>query len=244
MVEKIDSFRESTAIVEFTPDGNDAMISTLMATRQHTIHLNNTANQTAQLAAIGLSPLGKLYTPMQRQQLLSTLINEVDWGDDFHMIYGRRFDIPRLQAWFADPGIRYSYSNNLLKTQSWMEPLLTIKQDIEAMTAQRFNAVLLTYYRNGLDHVGWHADDEEELGEAPVIASFSLGEKRQFHFRHKTDRISDSLLLEDGDLLLMHPNFQQQWQHCAPAEKVICKPRINLTFRLVVANPQAPRTKV
>lgn len=196
--------------------------------------MNSNTNQTSQLAAIGLTQLGKLYSAEKCSELLATLINVVDWGDDFHIIHGRRFNIPRLQAWYADPGIRYSYSNNLLITQTWIEPLLSMKQDIEKITAQHFNAVLLTYYRNGLDHVGWHADDEEELGDAPVIASLSLGEKRQFHFRHKTNKIKDGISLDNGDLLVMHPNFQDQWQHCAPIEKDVEKPRINLTFRQVV----------
>lgn len=201
--------------------------------------MNDITGQSSLLNAIGLSLLGKLYSKAQCQEYLSALINDVNWGDDFHIICGRRFNIPRLQAWIADPGIRYSYSNNLLKTQAWIEPLLSIKQDMEAKTKQKFNAVLLTYYRTGLDHVTWHADDEEELGDSPVIASLSLGEKRQFQFRHKKDSITDSLTLEDGDLIVMHPNFQQQWQHCVPVEKYIEKPRINLTFRQVVAKPTA-----
>ena len=34
--------------------------------------------------------------------------------------------------------------------------------------------MLANLYRDGSDSNGWHADDEVELGDAPVIASVSL----------------------------------------------------------------------
>ena len=197
--------------------------------------LNETSpNQQVQHASEELKLLGKLYSSDHCCELLATLIDSIAWSDDSCIIFGRRFDIPRLQAWFADEGIHYSYSNNLIKTQPWIEPLLDIKQDVQRITGHSFNAVLLTYYRDGSDHVTWHADDEDELGKEPVIASLSLGETRQFHFRHKHNGTSGKLALHDGDLLLMHPEFQENWQHCIPIESSISKPRINLTFRKVV----------
>lgn len=195
--------------------------------------MNKFVHQKPEAQHADLTHMGKLYTSKQCRDLLTTLIDKVNWSEDSYQVYGRRFTIPRLQAWFADPGIRYSYSNNLLVTQAWIEPLLSIKKDIEQATEQRFNAVLLTYYRDGMDHVGWHADDEKELGDNPVIASLSLGETRQFQIRHKTEKTSDAIILNDGDLLLMHPKFQHNWLHCVPVEKSIEKPRINLTFRTV-----------
>lgn len=178
--------------------------------------------------------LGKLYSPDVCSALLARLIAEVDWCDDSFVICSRRFGIPRLQAWFADPGIRYNYSNNLLETQSWVDPLVTIRKDVQDITGHTFNSVLLTYYRNGQDHVSWHADDESELGDAPVIASLSLGATRQFQFRNKHDGRTEQLSLHNGDLLLMQPEFQSQWLHCVPIEPSIDQPRINLTFRWVV----------
>lgn len=192
-------------------------------------------NQESRTTQNGLTMLGKLYSPQRCNEILARLINEVTWSEDACVIFGRRFEIPRLQAWFADSGIRYSYSNNLLQTQAWIASLLAIKQDVAAITGHDFNAVLLTYYRHGKDHVTWHADDEKELGEAPVIASLSLGETRQFQYRNISNKFTESLSLENGDLLLMHPEFQRNWQHCIPIEESVDRPRINLTFRYVVA---------
>ena len=177
--------------------------------------------------------MGKLYSPEHCVTLLNTLITTIDWNEDSCIIFGRRFEIPRLQAWYADNGIHYSYSNNLLTTQRWNELLSTIRRDVQQKTGYDFNSVLLTYYRHGNDHVTWHADDEEELGAEPVIASLSLGATREFQFRRKHDELQGSIYLNDGDLLLMRPGFQVHWEHCIPLEPDINQPRINLTFRKV-----------
>lgn len=180
-----------------------------------------------------LSLIGKLYPPEQCRSLLTTLMTSVCWNDDYCVVFGRRFNIPRLQAWFADDGIQYSYSNNLLKTQPWPGILLDIKHDVQQRTGSEFNAVLATFYRDGHDHVTWHADDEDELGSEPVIASLSLGATREFQFRHKGNGFSGGIVLSDGDLLLMKSGFQTNWEHCVPGEPTITEPRINLTFRKV-----------
>jgi alkylated DNA repair dioxygenase AlkB len=179
--------------------------------------------------------------PQQADHLLDQLVHDVDWHADYYEAFGRRFEIPRLQAWFADTGIQYSYSNNLLPVQQWPHSLLALKQTVEATVGHRFNAVLVTYYRHGDDHVTWHADDERELGDQPVIASLSLGATRQFCYRNKATGESHSLALENGDLVLMLPEFQHHWQHCVPVEAEVREPRINLTFRNVVNREMQPR---
>jgi len=181
-----------------------------------------------------LSLMGKLYSPEQCNSLLKQLIATINWNEDYCIVHGRKFEIPRLQAWYADEGILYSYSNNLLKTQNWLKPLLAIKHNIEKQTAQQFNSVLVTYYRDGNDYVGWHADDEEELGIDPFIASLSLGATRTFQYRHKRENLTGDISLTNGDLLLMRPDFQANWEHRAPSEPAVSAPRVNLTFRTVV----------
>lgn len=180
-----------------------------------------------------LKTLGKIYSPQHTQALLDNLINSVAWQQDF-VAFGRHFNIPRLQAWYADKGIHYRYSDNMLESHRWAEPLLSIKQDVEKLSGLMFNSVLVTYYRNGDDHVSWHADDEPELGNAPVIASLSLGADREFQYRHKRQNESGSILLQDGELLLMLPEFQSFWEHSIPQQTEVTGPRINLTFRQVV----------
>ncbi len=176
---------------------------------------------------------GELYSPSQADTLLQKLIREIEWQQDF-VAFGRRFDVPRLQAWYADAGVHYRYSDNKLESHVWTELLLCIKRDVESRSGHGFNSVLLTYYRDGQDHVNWHADDEPELGEAPVIASLSLGASREFQYRHKQNTERGRQPLKSGELLVMQPQFQQQWEHRVPPQPYISEPRINLTFRQVV----------
>jgi len=180
-----------------------------------------------------LQLLGQLYATEKSQALLQKLIQEIAWQQDF-VAFGRRFDVPRMQAWYADPGVHYRYSDNKLESHAWTALLLSIKQDVETCSGHDFNSVLLTYYRDGQDHVNWHADDEPELGDAPVIASLSLGETRELQYRHKQGDERGSLQLQNGELLVMQPLFQQQWEHRVPVEPHVNAPRINLTFRQVV----------
>jgi alkylated DNA repair dioxygenase AlkB len=140
-----------------------------------------------------------------------------------------------LQTWHADPGIVYSYSNNLLQTRPWTPLLSGIRSKVEVLLNYRFNSVLVNLYRTGEDYVGWHADNEPELGSQPFIASLTFGAERQFAFRHKKSSEQGRLLLRSGSLLVMQPDFQHHWLHSVPIEKSLAQGRINLTFRKVVS---------
>ena len=83
--------------------------------------------------------------------------------------------------------------------------------------------------------MGWHSDDEKELGPRPVIASISLGSARRFLLRHRKKKsASHEWLLEHGSLLVMREGVQSQWRHSVPKTAKPLAPRINLTFRQVL----------
>jgi len=172
-----------------------------------------------------------LYQCLQQQQ---------QWPDNHYEVAGRRFQLPRQQTWHADSGIVYSYSNNLLQTRPWTPLLSSIRRRVEDFLATQFNAVLVNYYRNGDDYVGWHSDDEKEMGSAPVIASLSLGAARRFEIRDIPARadidepVRHHIGLESGDLVVMKAGFQNRWQHQVPAQPEVAHGRINLTFRRVL----------
>ena len=93
-------------------------------------------------------------------------------------------------------------------------------------------------YRDGRDSMGWHADDEPELGPSPVIASLSLGATRRFRLRPigpKAEALAQPLGLDlpNGSLLLMRGPTQHCWQHALPKTGRLTGPRLNLTFRWV-----------
>ncbi|MEY4215860.1 MAG: hypothetical protein RLZZ68_316 [Bacteroidota bacterium] len=149
-------------------------------------------------------------------------------------IFGKTYPTPRLEAFFGEAGLSYSYSNQRFEALPLCNVLLEIKKAVELTTQFQFNAVLVNLYRNGLDSNGWHADNEPELGDDPVVASLSFGASRRFYLRSNTENKSLKLLLENGDLLLMGKGMQTEWKHCIPKSPRLLEPRINLTFRKII----------
>lgn len=186
------------------------------------------------------------YDAAECERIYRRLLHEQNWPDNRYVVAGRQFILPRLQTWHADPGIRYSYSNNLLQTRAWTPLLSDIRVQLESYLNFSFNSVLVNLYRNGDDYVGWHADNEPELGEQPFIASLTFGAKRQFAFRHKKSSEHGRISLRSGTLLIMQPNFQHHWLHSVPIDQNAAEGRINLTFRKVMPgektahHPQQP----
>lgn len=164
--------------------------------------------------------------------LFTQLRDGLAWQQQAITIYGRTVMQPRLLAWYGDAGAVYTYSGKRNEPLPWVPVLTTIRQQAEAATGARFNSVLANYYRDGQDSMGWHSDDEPELGPEPVIASFSFGAARDFRFRRRTDRVVVPLSLAPGSLLVMFGNNQRHWQHALP-KRAVAGPRINLTFRYV-----------
>jgi alkylated DNA repair dioxygenase AlkB len=176
-------------------------------------------------------------TLLERQEsdrLLTELTQTIDWRQDWITIYGRSLPQPRLTAWYGDPGISYTYSGITLHPSTWTEALLELKARVEAVSGVGFNSVLLNLYRDGNDSMGWHSDDEPELGQNPVIGSLSLGGTRRFALRHRQEKSwKYQLELTSGSFLLMQGTTQHYWQHQVPKTKRPVSPRINLTFRVI-----------
>lgn len=165
------------------------------------------------------------------EPLYHQLEQETDWRQETVHLFGKEHLTPRLSSWVADEGLDYSYSNLTMQPMPWSETLLEIKHAVEQTVETGFNSVLLNYYRDGRDSNGWHADNEPELGEKPVIASLSLGAPRDFRLRHTSNKkLKYTVCLQQGSLLLMAGTTQTFWQHQIP-KRANAGPRINLTFR-------------
>lgn len=175
--------------------------------------------------------------PEEASSLAKTLQDTIPWRQDSIRIAGKDTPIPRLQAWFGDPGMTYTYSGLTLQPEPWLPTLEAIRRRIEDYSDTQFNSLLANLYRDENDSVGWHADDEPELGENPVIASLSLGETREFVLKHRDHQEKKLRLdLKNGDLLIMRGALQHRWLHQIPKAKSHCEFRINLTFRRIFTN--------
>ena len=183
-----------------------------------------------------VSYLARLALAQSDSEIMQRLIAEVPWRSEEVVMGGRRVPQPRLTAWYGDPGASYAYSGLKLDPLAWTPLLTDIKIRTEAAVGERFNSVLINYYRDDRDSIGFHSDDEPELGEQPVIASLSLGAERTFIMRHKRSKLVQPvhLRLASGSLLLMRGETQRCWRHGIPKESRPCGPRVNLTFRKIV----------
>lgn len=161
----------------------------------------------------------------------------VAWRQDEIVICGRRIPLPRLTAWYGEPGVRYAYSGIEMHATPWDGLVRDLARRAGAAAGVRFNGVLLNLYRDERDGVAWHSDDEPELGPQPVIGSLSLGATRVFQLRHRQYRRNGCGIvayeLTSGSLLVMRGNTQRDWQHRLPRRAAQCGPRINLSFRWI-----------
>ncbi|HEY9005836.1 MAG TPA: alpha-ketoglutarate-dependent dioxygenase AlkB [Ohtaekwangia sp.] len=162
------------------------------------------------------------------------LQHTIDWKQRPIKIYGKEVLQPRLTAWYGDAGKLYSYSGITMAPLPWTDTLLQIKQRIETVAPVTFNSALLNLYRDQNDSMGWHRDNERELGIDPVIASVSFGAARTFQFRNYKEKTEKyDLELTHGSLLLMQGKTQHVWEHGLPRRSRAIAARINITFRVI-----------
>jgi alkylated DNA repair dioxygenase AlkB len=188
-------------------------------------------------------------TKEEAEVVFLRLSGETEWEQHYVTIFGKTHPCPRLSSWHGIPQAVYSYSGHTFRPKPLSSLHQYLIEKLEAGTGFQFNSVLLNLYRNGADSMGWHSDDEPELGEDPTIASLSLGETRRFVLKEKSDRresvehhgIKDrshprklDLVLGSGSLLLMAGACQQTFKHSVPKTSKPVGARINLTFRLIL----------
>jgi alkylated DNA repair dioxygenase AlkB len=173
--------------------------------------------------ALGLHP----------DEIFTRLRAQIPWEQHSLSIHGQIIPQPRLSSWHGDVIHSYATLAHTLIPQPWSGAVAHLRARVEALCGARFNSMLANLYRDGQDAIGWHADDEPELGPTPLIASLSFGAERRFDIRRKDDHTQvKRITLEHGSLLIMGGAMQQHWQHAMARTAKPIGERINLTFRL------------
>ena len=170
--------------------------------------------------------------------LEQSLSAEIEWQQERYQMFGREVVAPRRIAWHGDADATYSYSGLAHTPLPWTPSLRRLRELLQEVTGLRFNSVLANLYRSGADSMGWHADNEREVGPSPSdrhIASLSFGASRRFLLRHEAERTKHEFQLSTGDLLVMRGSTQSEFKHSVPKTAKTIGPRINLTFREIRA---------
>ena len=172
--------------------------------------------------------------PLSNPSWLDILTDSIAWSNDTVKMFGKTLTLNRKSAWYGDYRAAYSYSGIRREPLQWTEELLMIKKSCEEVSNATFNSVLCNYYHDGKDGMGWHCDDERELGKEPIIVSVSFGAERIFAFKHRNSKERINIRLEHGSMLIMRGQTQHSWQHALPKSTIVHEPRINLTFRNIL----------
>lgn len=173
----------------------------------------------------------KIIADDQVKQLYDALFNNIHWENERVIMFGKEIITKRKVAFFSDPSISYRYASKTKIGLPWTSSLLTIKNRVESITKESYNACLLNLYHNGEESMGWHSDNEKEIITNSSIASLSLGASRKFSFKNKETKESVSIELANGSLLEMKGSVQTHWWHALVKSKKVTDGRINLTFR-------------
>jgi alkylated DNA repair dioxygenase AlkB len=174
-----------------------------------------------------------VFDPASSAAHFQGLLPEIQWEEQRFTIYGRTMPMPRLIAMYGPVGYRYS---GVVHPPRPLSPRLeVIRRRVEDVTGRRFNSVLANLYRDGRDSVGWHRDSDYPHGGQPDIASVSFGATRRFELRDRAGRTRAAVDLESGSLLLITGEAVSKWWHQVPKTKGPVGPRLNLTFRQMVA---------
>lgn len=173
----------------------------------------------------------KVISGEQIKPLYDELLNNINWENERVVMFGKEIITKRKVAFYSDPSIAYTYASKTKIGLPWGDPLIKLKNIVESLTKQTYNACLLNLYHNGEEAMGWHSDNEKEIIANSSIASLSIGASRKFSFKHKVTKETISIQLENGSLLEMKGTIQTHWLHTLPKSKKITESRINLTFR-------------
>ena len=173
--------------------------------------------------------------------LYYALLTTLPWQSDIVTLFGKTHVTTRQIVWMGDSDASYQYSGHTRQAIAWTDSVFHVKNHIEEQLAAlrinaNFNSCLLNYYPSGDEGMGYHADDEKELGNQPIIASLSLGATRKFVFKHKKTQDKIELYLESGQLIVMHGATQKYWKHSITKTKTVHEGRISLTFRQMALN--------
>lgn len=178
-----------------------------------------------------------------------TKINFNPSDESMIKIFGKTIPIPREQTAYGKLGTTYHFSGIHVGARDWdididddttegfvARELKYIAGVVGDTSCATFNYALINRYKTGKNYIGYHSDDEAELGERPLIAGISLGQDRQIYFKSNITHEVVKINLPHNSLVIMNFPTNKYWKHSIPMTSKKIGERISLTFRNVDQN--------
>lgn len=165
----------------------------------------------------------------EAEACFDALLAEIPWAATTIRLFGREVAEPRRTAWLGE--VTYTYSGRARAPAPMTPTVAWLRAALEATLGVALPGCLANLYRDGDDAMGWHADDEPELGPRPLVASLSFGACRRFSIKPRAGGAATRLELGPGDLLVMAGTSQGTHVHALPRMRRVTAARINLTYR-------------
>lgn len=164
--------------------------------------------------------------------------------DSMVRIRGFMIKVPRKQVAYGDPEANYHFSGTSVRARDWYSDgndlnarvgreLMALAKNVSGMTGREFNYVLVNNYENQNNSIGYHSDDERELGKAPMIAGVTLGQERLMCFKSNLTGEVAKISVPHNSLYLMIYPTNRYWQHSIPKSSKPLGQRISLTYRQI-----------
>lgn len=107
----------------------------------------------------------------------------------------------------------------------------------------KYNQVTVNWYHDGHSHVPYHSDCTVDLKKESKIVVISLGESRTFAIASKHDcdianKIKEKFILNNGDVLSMNGDFQNEFRHSLLRDEDYKGKRISISFRKYCVNSE------
>jgi alkylated DNA repair dioxygenase AlkB len=181
------------------------------------------------------------YLPIDYADKLFEDLQSIQYNTDEQSmikIMGRELKIPRKQTSYGDPKANYHFSGTSVKANDWDaskvgRKIKYIAQKVGKTTCENFNYTLVNNYLDQTNCIGYHSDDEKELGEYPVVAGISLGQEREMYFKSNVTCEVVKVSLPHNSFYVMYYPTNKFWKHSIPRTTKYMGQRISLTFRCV-----------
>jgi len=159
-------------------------------------------------------------------QVLKTLLDQVQWRTERRQMYDREVAVPRLLRWYAE--------GEDLPHPVLTEAKSTLNSHYQKELGETFVTAGLCLYRDGRDSVSWHGDTIGRGSHTDtMVAIVSVGSERSLLLRPRSGGATLRVPVGHGDLVVMGGSCQRSWEHAIPKTAKPVGPRVSIQFRPV-----------